>query len=216
MRTVPDRDIAAILREYSVEVASDSQLVEQVQSYVSTLLQWNRSISLTTITDPGEIVRFHFGESLFAASCVPIRGGRLADVGSGAGFPGLPLRMLVQALDLTLIESNAKKAAFLSEVVRRLALERVDIFRGRMQDFDDREERTSSRQFDFVTARALGQFDDLLAWSRDHLVATGKVVLWLGEEDVEALSGRVGWTWAAPVRIPGSERRFILTGQPQP
>ena len=144
-------------------------LVAGIQSYIGLLLQWNRSISLTTVTDPEDVVRFHFGESLFAASCVPITDGRLADVGSGAGFPGLPLKMLIPSLDLTLIESNAKKAAFLAEAVRRLGLDGVHIFRGRMEEFQDGLDLISSTSFDVITARAFGQFDSLLAWSRIHL-----------------------------------------------
>lgn len=175
--------------------------------YVSTLLSWNRSISLTTVTNPEEILRFHFGESLFVASLLPISDGRLADVGTGAGFPGLPLKMLAPSLDLTLIESNAKKAAFLAEVVRRIAVERVHIFRGRMEEADG--------TFDFVTARALGQFEGLLAWAAHHLVKSGRLILWLGHEDAKSISHTSGWSWLAPVPIPGSDRRFIICGSPE-
>ena len=197
-----------------METQANTSLVEGIQSYVSLLLQWNQSISLTTVTEPEEIVRFHFGESLFAASLVPIAGGRLADIGSGAGFPGLPLKMLAPAIDLTLIESNAKKAAFLGEVVRRLALDRVRVFRGRMKEFKDEESSASPAAFDFITARALGQFDDFLGWSAQHIARSGKIVLWLGEEDVASISQTRGWFWAVPARIPGSERRFVLSGSP--
>jgi 16S rRNA (guanine527-N7)-methyltransferase len=211
MRTLSNQRIADILREYSVATDAKSSLVEGIQSYIALLLQWNQSISLTTLTDPEEIVRFHFGESLFGASVVPITHGRLADIGTGAGFPGLPLKMLVPALDLTLIESNTKKAAFLGEVGRRLALDRVTVFRGRMEALDGE----AADSFDFVTARALGHFDELLAWSRRHLAKSGRIVLWLGEEDVVSISREAGWAWTAAARIPGSERRFIFSGARQ-
>jgi 16S rRNA (guanine527-N7)-methyltransferase len=211
MRTLSNQRIADILREYSVATDAKSPLVDGIQSYISLLLQWNQSISLTTVTDPEEIVRFHFGESLFGASAVPITHGRLADIGAGAGFPGLPLGMLVPALDLTLIESNAKKAAFLGEVGRKLALDRMGVFRGRMEEFDGEP----SDPFDFITARALGHFDELLAWSRRHLAKSGRIVLWLGEEDVASISRKTGWICTAPARIPGSERRFILSAVPR-
>ena len=97
-----------------------SELCERIRTYISLLLRWNQSISLTTVTNSDEILRFHFGESLFAASAFSLENGRLADVGSGAGFPGLPLAMLLPDLNVTLIESNAKKFTFLSEVVREL------------------------------------------------------------------------------------------------
>lgn len=211
MSTASGRHIAQILGRYRVHADPGSLLIDSIQRYISLLLQWNRSFSLTTVTDPDEIVRFHFGESLFAVSALSITSGRLADVGSGAGFPGLPLRMACPTLDLTLIESNAKKATFLAEVVRRLELDRVNVFRGRMEDFP--EDRATA--FDFVTARALGQFEHLLGWSKARLDPDGRVCLWLGEADAATISKHAGWGWSEPIGIPGSERRFVLAGSPE-
>jgi 16S rRNA (guanine527-N7)-methyltransferase len=156
------------------------------------------------------MLRFHFGESLFAAAAVPIRGGRLADVGSGAGFPGLPLRIVVSSLSVTLIESNTKKATFLSEVIRELRLDRCDVFRGRMESYP----ADNGERFDFIAARALGQHDRMLKWARTRLNLSGKVVLWLGEEDAAEISQTAGWKWSSPILIPGSDRRVLLVGSP--
>jgi 16S rRNA (guanine527-N7)-methyltransferase len=215
MKKLSNQQVAEILSEYSITVAGESPLIEGIQAYAALLLHWNRSISLTTVTEPEDIVRFHFGESLFAASCVPITGGRLADVGTGAGFPGVPLKMLISSLDLTLIESNAKKAAFLAEVVRRLGVDNVRIFRGRMEEFRGEPDLMSRAPFDVITARAFGQFDSLLVWAKTHLMRSGRVVLWLGQEDAASISQTAGWSWDAPKQIPGSERRFIISASPR-
>jgi 16S rRNA (guanine527-N7)-methyltransferase len=209
MNTISPAKISESLGLYGVPV--NEQIIENIGTYTSILLQWNERISLTTVVDPAEIVRFHFGESLFACSVLPIANGRLADVGSGAGFPGVPLALANPGLKVTLIESNAKKAAFLSEVVRRLKITNVDVTRKRMEDMPP-----SPGCFDFVTARALGQFDELLSWSRETLTETGKLILWLGESDVTKISSLGDWEWLPPVQIPGSLRRFLLVGSPKP
>lgn len=205
MKTLSASEILNALEPYGAAVAPAT--ADKIRAYITLLLKWNRSISLTTVTDPAEIIRFHFGESIFAASALKFTESRLADVGTGAGFPGLPLVLAVPGLDVTLIESNTKKCAFLSEVIRALNLPNVTVFRGRMEEFPP-----GSANFDFITARALGQFDDLLKWSLTHLVPKGKVVLWLGDDDARKLSRAPGWTWDRPMLIPGSRQRYLLVG----
>ncbi|MGB7752304.1 MAG: 16S rRNA (guanine(527)-N(7))-methyltransferase RsmG, partial [Candidatus Acidiferrales bacterium] len=147
------------LRPYGA--TASARLCDQIRIYVDLLLRWNQRTSLTTVTDPEGIVRFHFGESLLAVTAVPIRHGRLADVGSGAGFPAVPIRMVSEDLNVILIESNQKKATFLSEIVRELQLANVDVRRSRMEEID-----FSRDTVDFVTARAIGIDDEFLDWSR--------------------------------------------------
>ena len=121
--SLSDLRIAEILSVYGI--ATSPALAGAIRTYISMLVRWNSRISLTTVVDPVEILKFHFGESLFAISKVPISFGRLADVGSGAGFPGLPLGIFLPDLEVVLIESNVKKAAFLSEVIRELKADNV-------------------------------------------------------------------------------------------
>jgi 16S rRNA (guanine527-N7)-methyltransferase len=199
--------ISGILTDYGV--SPNPALPAQIATYVSLLLHWNQKISLTTVVAPQEIVRFHFGEGLFAQSSLSLENGRLADVGSGAGFPGLPLAIANPNLNVTLIESNAKKAAFLSEVVRKLELKNVQVARSRMEDLHQ-----PPGSLEFVTARALGQFDKLLSWASGSLAKSGRLILWLGEDDVKSVSARTGWIWSAPILIPNSIRRFLLIGYP--
>jgi len=203
-----DAFIRELLEPYGLAISAEA--CDSIRKYCVLLSQWNQKIALTTVRDPEQILRFHFGESLFAASALSICGGRLADVGSGAGFPGLPLRIAINDLEVTLIESNTKKAAFLSEVVRELSLDRCVVFRGRMESYAASE----NSRFDFIAARALGKYDEMLKWARTNLSAIGKVILWLGEEDAAAISRTPAWDWGNPIQIRGSDRRVLLAGSP--
>jgi len=187
---------------------ASARLCDQIRAYIDLLLRWNEKTALTAVTQPEEILRFHFGESILAASSVPIRHGRLADVGSGAGFPAVPVRMVSENLSVILIESNQKKATFLAEVGRELQFNNVEVRRSRMEDVSLRGEPV-----DFVSARAVRIDHDFLDWSHHSLNLTGSLVLWLGEEDASKISRSSQWKWGDPIRIPQSERRVILHGK---
>jgi 16S rRNA (guanine527-N7)-methyltransferase len=200
-----DELITSTLRVYGF--TSSPAFCESVRLYVDLLLRWNQKIALTTIVDPIEILRRHFGESLFGIAAVPIRLGRLADVGTGAGFPAIPISMAIPDLACTLIESNQKKATFLAEVVRALGLRQVEIFRGRMEDFS-----ASAPLFDFVVSRALGIHEQFLDWSAQRMKSRGKVIFWIGEVDASKISQNSGFAWQPLARIPDSDRRALLIG----
>jgi len=193
------------LRIYGIDPSP--YLSESIRTYVDLLLRWNQKMALTTVVDPLEILRFHFGESMFAVNEVPIRHGRLADVGTGAGFPSIPIRMVTPGLDCVLIESNQKKATFLAEVVRTLGLQEVEVFRGRMEAIRD-----SNQTFDFSVCRALGLHDEFLSWSSKHLAPAGKVVYWIGDGDAAKISRSGHWNWQPEIRIPNSKSRVLLIG----
>ena len=202
-----DTEISDSLALYGA--APNAVLCERIRAYISLLLRWNERISLTAVTDSDEILKFHFGESVFAVPSAPIQFGRLADVGSGAGFPGIPLALVLPELQVTLIESNLKKTAFLSEVIRTLDLPNVSVSRSRIEGL-----RSNLPAFDFVTARAVGAFDDLLAWSATALTGSGKIILWISGQDAAEIARTPGWSWQDPIHIPGSRARFLLIGSP--
>jgi len=179
-----------------------------IQLYLSVLVLWNQEINLTSVVEPQKILERHFGESMFAARMVPIKAGRLADVGSGAGFPGLPIKIACGDLQVILIEANTKKAAFLAEVKRRLRLEAVQILHSRLEELP-----AQPGSLDFVVARAVGGFDRLLEWSSLSLVKGGRLVLWLGARDAGKISQRPHWAWRKPIAIPNSLRRVLLIGE---
>ena len=201
-----DKQILAALVPFGVRL-SDDQVVK-VRMYIQLLLKWNRLTSLTTVTDPVEIVGRHFGESMFATSLLPVENGRLVDIGTGAGFPGLALKIICPNVRVALVESNKKKCAFLAEVVRTLELGEVEILPERFEDI-----RPEGDFANFVAARAVGGFPRILRWSREALSRRGHLLLWVGGEDITSITNSKGWIWNPPARILESQRRFILVGR---
>jgi 16S rRNA (guanine527-N7)-methyltransferase len=201
--------IATILAEY--ELTAPRPLCEKVHAYIELLLRWNERVALTTITDPEEIVREHFAESFLAAKYVDLQIGRLADVGSGAGFPGLALKIYCESLDVTLIEPIQKKTAFLHEASRVVGANKVEVQKKRFQEIPP------TLKFNFITSRALGQFEDLLGWSKTVLNPDGIAILWIGEASVtETKKSYLDWTWRDPFHLPHTKNRYILAGSPKP
>jgi 16S rRNA (guanine527-N7)-methyltransferase len=200
--------IIATLRAYEADISQP--LSAQIADYVRLLLRWNQKVSLTTVTAPREILTRHFGESFFGRRVAGIEAGRLLDVGSGAGFPALPIAMTAAGISETLLEPNVKKTAFLAETCRQLGLaDRVHVVRARLEEFPAPEE-----DFDFVTSRAVRVTWKFLDKCREMLADSGRLVLWLGHEDIASVRQNRDWIWSEPVLIPGSERRFIFWGSP--
>ena len=202
-----DQHISRALEPYGISPSPEQ--VARIREYVQLLLRWNRSIGLTAITDPVEIVGRHFGESMYASKLLPVENCRLADVGTGAGFPGLPIKIACPSIRLLLIESNKKKCAFLSEAVRTLEFNDVEVVSERFEAI-----RAEAIQAGIVTSRALGEFKPMIRWSGKALVDRGHVMLWLGADDATRIAATSGWIWQPAVRLPESQRRFILIGRP--
>ena len=210
MRSEPtqigDSEIRAALNPYGF-APSDEQCAK-IRAYTDLLLRWNRALNLTTVTRPAEIVGRHFGESIFTSKLLPVENCRLVDIGTGAGFPGLPLKIAEPSIDLVLIDSNKKKCAFLAEVARALALSGVEIRAARFEDI-----QPGGIEARLITARAVGEFKALLQWSRRAFSRRGHIVLWLGGEDAARISTDPNWIWQPATKIPESQRRFVLIGR---
>jgi 16S rRNA (guanine527-N7)-methyltransferase len=187
-------------------VLSPAQL-QSILTYIDILLRWNARINLTAIRDPDEIVLRHFGESLFAAQHLldPRSSPSVADVGSGAGFPGLPLKLWAPQISLTLIESNQKKAIFLREVVRSLALTNVNIKNVRAESLTE--------TFDLVTLRAVEDFASILPTAANLVAPEGCLGLLIGLVQIEpARASLPHFSWSDAVPIPHSRSRVVLAG----
>ncbi len=204
--------IAELLAPFTGGETLAPLLLEQVSSYLKLLLRWNARVNLTAVRDPETIVTRHFGESLFAArillrdreSAAP---STLADVGSGAGFPGVPMKLFAPALDVTLIESHNKKAAFLKEVARTLGVEGLRVFAGRAEQWPGRA--------NLVTLRAVEQFERALPVAAALVADGGKLGLLVGEGQVSTAQAVLGkkWGWEGREHVPGSDTRVVIAAR---
>jgi len=188
-------------------LTASAQQVLWIQQYIAMLLKWNEKISLTAIREPLEILYRHFCESMYAAVAVPLERGRLADVGSGGGFPGLPLKIIRPDLQVFLVESNVKKATFLAETIRELELEGARVIVSRYEELSE-----EVAPLDVVCSRAVGEFRAFLAWAGSPQIAATQAVLWIGGSDLQEARRALGWDWRDPIAIPQSLRRFLLVG----
>jgi 16S rRNA (guanine527-N7)-methyltransferase len=156
--TVEKEGLLALLHEAAPEIGvrlSASQ-AELFWLYLQELLEWNRTFPLTSVTDPADIIIKHFVDSL---SPLPYLGAstNLLDIGSGAGFPGIPLKIAAPGLRLSLVDSNRKKVSFLKQVVRTLKLRDVSVRHGRPEDLPPPEQ-----PFTTIISRAFRRLEPLL------------------------------------------------------
>jgi 16S rRNA (guanine527-N7)-methyltransferase len=205
--------IAALLHPFA-DVSDE--LANNLRTYLDLLLRWNARMNLTAVRDPEEIVTRHFGESLFAARVLREAGAfrsatgqtpTLSDIGSGAGFPGIPIKLAEPQIHLTLIESQNKKATFLREVIRTVQLSGVEVFCGRAEAWN--------RQADMVTLRAIEKFNRVLPVAAKVVAPSGTLALLVGKEQAPAAQLLLGpqWCFRKPVAIPLSQGRIILVGK---
>ena len=205
-KPVSEETIRRALREFEIPV--DSQQVVYIQQYIRTLLRWNEKLNLTAIRDPLEILYRHFCESMFAAGAIPVDTGRLADIGSGPGFPGIPLKIIRPELEVCLVEANIKKGTFLAEVVRELQLTNIRVMISRYEELGE-----EIAPLDYVCSRAVGEFQPFLEWAGSERVQARQVILWIGGRDLEEVRKLKNWDWLEPVLIPKSLQRYLLVGK---
>ena len=189
-------------------VTVDDKQVVLIQRYMKTLGHWNEKLNLTAIRDPLEILHRHFCESMFAAAAVPIEVGRLADIGTGAGFPGIALKIFRPELELFLVESNIKKGTFLAEVLRELELSGARVLISRYEELGE-----ELAPLEFVCARAVGDYGPFLRWAASAQLSASRLVLWVGGRDLDEIRSSVEWSWKEPISVPQSLRRYILVGE---
>lgn len=197
--------IRRALGDFKIDLSDDQ--VASIQQYIRILQHWNEKLNLTAIRNPLEILHRHFCESMFAGVSVPIHSGRLADIGSGPGFPGLPLKILRPELELFLVESNIKKGTFLAEVIRELGLANARVLISRYEELAE-----ELAPLDFVCSRAVGEFGPFLEWAASDRVSADRLLLWIGGRDLDEARKSKQWEWQEPISVPQSLRRYLLVG----
>ena len=157
----------------------DAGQLEAFEQYRAELLAWNRRVNLTAVTDPDEVELRHFVDSLSCLLALAdlLAGGvpaRVIDVGSGAGFPGIPLKLARPEIELTLLDSVGKKTAFLGRLIERLGLEGVTIVTGRAEELGRQSDHRE--RYDVALARALAQLPVVLELCLPFVRVGGRLV----------------------------------------
>jgi 16S rRNA (guanine527-N7)-methyltransferase len=173
---------------------SEGQLAV-LEAHYELLVRWNRKLNLTSIEERADAVERHYGESIFLAVHLPAGRLRIADVGSGGGFPGVPVAIVRPDCEVTLIESHRRKAVFLREATRAMANVRVVAVRA-----EEVEE-----WFDRIISRAVGYED--LAGTLKYLAPAADLLT--GAEEPPA---KLGFRWKEPVGLPWGKNRLLRSG----
>ena len=169
--------------------------MEALETHYQLLLRWNRTLNLTSIKRMEEAVERHYCESLFLGTHLPQGSLRIADIGSGAGFPGLPTAVLRPDCSVTLIESHQRKAVFLREAGRNLP--NIRVLATRAEDIKE--------QFDLAISRAVS-YEDLASFLKN---LAPNVDLLTG---AETPSDGIGFVWQPAILVPWGGRRFLRVG----
>jgi 16S rRNA (guanine527-N7)-methyltransferase len=193
-------EFVAALREEEKRIGfvlSDTQVVTLTDHY-ARMVRWNRRLNLTRITAPAEAAARHYGESLFLAAKLPDGAQTIADIGSGAGFPGVVVAVARPDLEVTLVESDQRKAVFLRECTLRLPNVRVEVVRlEQLSGF-----------WDCFASRAV-RWPDL---GRAAPGRTKGLALLTSLADLQEITSTVGFTWNKAIPLPGSKSGVLLIG----
>jgi 16S rRNA (guanine527-N7)-methyltransferase len=203
-----ETQISELLEPFGVSI--DGRQAEQVRAFLELLVRWNRKLNLTAITNPADCVTRHFGESFYFGSILSLEG-RLLDIGSGAGFPGLALKIWRPAIKVCLLEPNTKKHAFLKEAARVCELQEVEVRRQRIEEYIASDDFVVS---DIVTSRAVNPAEGVLSRALACTAKSGLLCLWTTGRlvtGIEESERRIKWVRSS--RIPNTKDRVILIGQ---
>jgi 16S rRNA (guanine527-N7)-methyltransferase len=186
----------------------------KLSAYLGLLAKWNRVYNLTAIRERAQMQALHIDDALSVLPWLPSRPGmRLLDVGSGGGVPGIPLAIARPDASIVLLDSNGKKAAFLTQAAIELGLANVRAVASRVEDFN------AAEPFDVVISRAFSDLRTFATAAREHLASGGFIVAMKGalpEDEIEALPADIAVTARPALDVPGVDAsRHLVIMQPK-
>ena len=182
--------MTALLREGLRELGLDESRAETLERFAALLLKKNEVMNLTAITEPEAVAQLHLLDSAALLPFVDLTGKTVVDVGTGAGFPGMPLRILKDDFDLTLLDSLGKRVNWLQEVCDELQLKRVACVHARAEEFAMQHRE----QFDIATSRAVAQLNVLCELALPLVKVGGQFLAMKSvdtEEEIAAAKGAI-------------------------
>ncbi len=171
----------SLLNRFGVKLSWDQ--THKLNIFLDELGEWNKKLNLTGLSSRQSIINELLIDSMMPTSFVP-DDGRLLDIGSGAGFPAIPIKICKPSLKCQLMEPNSKKISFLKQIIRLAKLEDIEIIKGRIEE---RKGLLHPEGYDVITSRGLAPLPQFLTWGAPHLAPGGLIVAFLGSQSQEAL-----------------------------
>lgn len=162
-----------------IDIVFNEEQLEKFFNYMNLLLDWNEKVNLTAITDPEEVIIKHFIDSLTISKYIE-NNKQIADLGTGAGFPGIPLKIYRNDLKVVLVDSLNKRINFLNEVIEKLNLDNITTIHSRIEDFG--KDKKYRETFDYVTARAVANLSVLSEYLIPVVKVSGQCISMKGSE----------------------------------
>jgi 16S rRNA (guanine527-N7)-methyltransferase len=198
----PDWENLIIEGARAFQTRVDRYMARQFGLHARELIKWNQKINLTAITDPGEIALKHFLDSVAPARWIP-PSSSLLDIGSGGGFPGIPLKVLIPSIAVTLIDGSRKKISFLKHSIRTLGLKNIDARQVRAEEMA--EDADAASRFDVIISRALSSLAAFVKLALPLLADRGMII---------ALKGEIAQQNVAELQSTVLEKLPASTGEP--
>lgn len=200
-----------------LEIDYNDKQLEQFKNYYDLLVEWNNKFNLTSITTEEEVAIKHFIDSVLPSKYFPL-GHKIIDVGSGAGFPGIPLKILYPQIELVLLDSLQKRVNFLNHVISVLGLENVNVIHGRAEDFGNN--KLYREDFSYSCSRAVAKLSILSEYCLPFIKIGGLFLAYkgpganseleTGNKAIELLGGKVNEIKSFNLPITGEERNIVV------